>query len=117
MAPALRGVAQLLIGNTAFALPMLLDRRVDGVTAVVTSIDAVLRNKAAMLVWSLLIVVAIATGFATALVGLIVTMPAIGHAAWHAYRETIDPATWPAYPRRALPVASRWRAAASSTRE
>ena len=84
MALALRGVAQLLIGNTAFALPMLLDRRIAGVTA---------------------------------LVGLVVTMPAIGHAAWHAYRETIDPAAWPAYPGRALPVASRWRAAASSTRE
>ena len=81
---------------SAFALPMLLDRRVDGVTAVVTSINAVLRNKPAMLVWSLLIEAAIAIGFATALVGLIVTMPVIGHAGWHAYRETIDSAAWPA---------------------
>ena len=66
---------------SAFALPMLLDRRVDGVTAVVTSINAVLRNKPAMLVRSLLIEAAIAIGFATALVGLIVTMPVIAHAA------------------------------------
>ncbi len=90
--------AAVVFAASAFALPMLLDRRVDGVTAVVTSINAVLRNKPAMLVWSLLIVAAIAIGFATALVGLIVTMPVIGHAAWHAYRETIDSAAWPAYP-------------------
>lgn len=90
--------AAVVFAASAFALPMLLDRKVDGVTAVVTSINAVLRNKSAMLVWSLLIVAAIAIGFATALVGLIVTMPVIGHAAWHAYRETIDAAAWPAYP-------------------
>ena len=90
--------AAVVFAASAFALPMLLDRKVDGVTAVVTSINAVLRNKPAMLVWSLLIVAAIAIGFATALVGLIVTMPVIGHAAWHAYRETIDSAAWPAYP-------------------
>jgi uncharacterized membrane protein len=90
--------AAVVFSASAFSLPMLLDRRVDGVTAVVTSINAVLRNKRAMLVWAALIVGSILIGFLTALLGLIVTMPLIGHAAWHAYRETIDASQWPAYP-------------------
>lgn len=88
--------AAVVFAASAFSLPMLLDRRVDGITAVVTSINAVLRNKATMLVWAGLIVAAIAIGFATALVGLAVTMPVIGHAAWHAYSEVIDARAWPA---------------------
>ena len=83
---------------SAFALPMLVDRRADAVTAVVTSVNAVLRNKRAMVIWALLIVVSVGVGFATALVGLAVTMPLIGHATWHAYRETIDAAAWPVKP-------------------
>jgi uncharacterized membrane protein len=81
---------------SAFSLPMLLDRRTDGVTAAVTSVNAVLRNKPAMLVWICLILLAVAIGFATAFIGLVVTMPVIGHATWHAYRETIDASAWPA---------------------
>jgi len=63
---------------------------------VVTSINAVLRNKSAMATWIALIVMAVAIGFATAFVGLAVTIPVIGHATWHAYRETIDASAWPA---------------------
>ena len=89
--------ALVAFAASAFSLPMLLDRRTDGVTAVVTSINAVLRNKPAMIVWVALIIGAVAIGFATALLGLAVTMPLIGHATWHAYRETIDASAWPAY--------------------
>lgn len=88
--------ALVAFAASAFSLPMLLDRRTDSVTAVVTSINAVLRNKPAMAVWIALIVAAVAIGFATALLGLAVTMPVIGHATWHAYRETIDASAWPA---------------------
>jgi uncharacterized membrane protein len=89
--------ALVAFAASAFSLPMLLDRRTDGVTAVVTSINAVLRNKPAMIVWVALIIGAVAIGFATAFLGLAVTMPLIGHATWHAYRETIDASAWPAY--------------------
>jgi uncharacterized membrane protein len=81
---------------SAFSLPMFVDRRTDAVTAVVTSIHAVLRNRRAMAVWAALIVLAVLLGFATGLIGLGVTMPLIGHATWHAYRETIDASAWPA---------------------
>lgn len=89
--------ALIAFAASAFSLPMLLDRRADGVTAVVTSINAVLRNKGPMLVWVVLIVGAVAIGFATLLFGLALTLPLIGHATWHAYRETIDAGAWPAY--------------------
>ncbi len=81
---------------SAFSLPMICDRDADAITAIVTSVNAVLRNKPAMAVWALLIVGLTAIGFATALLGLAVVIPLLGYATWHAYRETIDASAWPA---------------------
>ena len=82
---------------SAFSLPMICDRDVDAVTAIVTSVNAVLRNKQAMLLWAICVVALTAVGFATALIGLAVVMPLLGHATWHAYREAIDASAWPAH--------------------
>jgi uncharacterized membrane protein len=87
--------AAIVFAATAFSLPMLLDRRTDAITAVVTSINATLRNKRTMLIWAMLIVAAVVVGFATLFVGFIVLMPLLGHASWHAYRATIDARMWP----------------------
>jgi len=86
----------IVFAATAFSLPMLLDRRADAVTAVVTSINATLRNKPAMCVWAALIVFSVVIGFATLFLGFIVLMPLLGHATWHAYRQAIDAGMWPA---------------------
>jgi uncharacterized membrane protein len=86
--------AAITFACSAFALPMIADREVDAVTAVVTSFNAVLRNKRAMLVWSGTIVALTALGFITGLVGLAVVIPLLGHATWHAYRDTIDAEAW-----------------------
>ncbi len=83
---------------SAFSLPMIVDRKADMVTAVVTSFNAVLRNKPAMIVWALLIIAAVAAGFVTGFIGFAVTLPLIGHATWHAYQETIDSSAWPRNP-------------------
>jgi uncharacterized membrane protein len=80
---------------SAFSLSMIMDRKADMVTAIVTSFNAVLRNKAVMLFWALLIVAAVVFGMLTAFIGLGLTMPLIGHATWHAYQETIDASAWP----------------------
>ena len=80
---------------SAFSLPMICDREADAIEAVVTSINAVLRNKPAMLVWVLLIVALTAAGFATALLGLTVAIPVLGYATWHGYLDTIDASAWP----------------------
>ena len=60
-----------------------------------TSINAVLRNKGAMIVWLTLIVLSLVLGVLTAFVGLIVIIPLIGYAAWHGYLETIDADDFP----------------------
>ena len=80
---------------SAFSLPMICDRDADAITAVVTSVNAVLRNKRAMAVWIVLIVALTAIGFATALLGLVVTIPLLGYATWHGYRDTVDASDWP----------------------
>jgi len=80
---------------SAFSLPMIMDRKTDAITAVITSVNAVLRNKLTMLVWAGIIVSFVAVGFLTFFVGFIVLLPLIGHATWHAYRETIDASDWP----------------------
>ena len=80
---------------SAFSLPMICDRDADAVTAIVTSVNAVLRNKRAMTVWVMLIVGLTALGFATALLGLALAIPLLGYATWHGYLETVDAAAWP----------------------
>ncbi|MFU8895850.1 MAG: DUF2189 domain-containing protein [Gammaproteobacteria bacterium] len=88
--------AAITFAASAFSLPMLMDRKADSITAVITSVNATLRNKPAMVVWLALIVTLTGIGFATAFVGLVVLFPLLGHATWHAYRDVIDASAWPA---------------------
>ena len=87
--------AALTFASAALSLPMIADREVDMITAVVSSINAVLRNKFTMALWAAIIATLTAIGFATAFVGLIVNMPWLAYASWHAYRQTLDPGAWP----------------------
>jgi uncharacterized membrane protein len=87
--------AAITFAVAAFSLPMIADRDVDMVTACISSINAVLRNKPAMLMWAGIICVATAIGFATALLGLGLVMPWLAYATFHAYRDTIDASAWP----------------------
>ena len=88
------GFAALVFASAAFSLPMIVDKESDMVTALISSVNAVLRNKPAMLVWSLCIVLLTAAGFATGYLGFIVIMPWLAFSAWHAYRQTIDAGPW-----------------------
>ena len=87
--------AAITFSASAFSLPMIMHRDVDTVTAIVTSINAVLRNRLAMMVWLALIMLGLLIGLLTAFVGLIVILPVIGFAAWHGYLETIDADDFP----------------------
>ena len=77
------------IGVTAF--PMLLDRDVGAAAAIATSVRAAMVNWRVMTGWAALIVIFTAAGIVTGCLGLIVTMPLIGHASWHAYRDLVPP--------------------------
>jgi uncharacterized membrane protein len=82
--------ASLVFAATVVSAPLLLDRDTDLLTAVTTSLRAVAENPLAMGVWASIIMVATALSMATAMLGFIVAIPVIGHATWHAYRETVD---------------------------
>src|SRR6266850_3225246 len=69
--------------------PMIFDRAADTRIAILTSIKAVCANPSAMIVWAALIAGLTAIGFATLLFGLVVVLPVVGHATWHAYRDLI----------------------------
>lgn len=81
--------ATIVFSSSVVALPMMLDRGTDAITSALTSINAVINNKGVMLLWALLIMVLTLVGFATAYLGFAVILPLIGHASWHAYRETV----------------------------
>ena len=84
--------AAIVFSASVVSLPMMLDRGTDAITSALTSVGAVVKNKGVMLLWAVIIVVLVAIGFLTAYLGLAVILPLIGHASWHAYRETVKPA-------------------------
>ena len=82
-------VALVVFSIGVVTAPMLLDRDVDVVSAIVTSVRCCQRNPGAMLLWAVIIAVLTAIGFATYAIGLLVVFPIIGHATWHAYRDLV----------------------------
>jgi len=80
---------------SVFSLPMIANRDVDVITAVISSVNAVLRNKPAMFVWAMLISLMTLIGFLTAGIGLIIIIPWLAYATWHGYREALDVSEWP----------------------
>ncbi|WP_421883428.1 DUF2189 domain-containing protein [Pacificispira sp.] len=71
----------------AISLPAMLDRRIDIFSAVTLSAVAVFRNAKPMMIWGTVIVTVVAAGMATFYIGLVVALPLIGFASWHAYRD------------------------------
>ncbi|WP_410499851.1 DUF2189 domain-containing protein [Chitinibacter sp. S2-10] len=83
-------LACFVFALTAVSIPMLADREVDSVTAMMTSLRAVAENLSTMAIWAAIIVALTAIGFATYLIGLIVIFPLLGHATWYAYKDLIE---------------------------
>jgi len=87
--------AALVFASAAFSLPMIVDKQTDMVTACVSSVHAVLRNKPAMMLWAICIVTLTAIGFATGFLGFVIIMPWLAFSAWHGYRATVLSSPWP----------------------
>jgi len=81
--------ATLVFAVSVVSVPMMLDRGNDAVSAAILSVQALAKNPGTMAVWALAIVLLTAIGLATFFVGLVITMPVIGHATWHAYRDCV----------------------------
>lgn len=71
------------------AVPLIVDRHASAIQAIRASLRAVLGNIPAMIVWSGLILLATIVGYAPLLLGLVVMVPLLGHATWHAYRGLV----------------------------
>jgi len=115
----------IILGNTAgflFALvvltisvvsfPLLLDRDVGAVEAVLTSYRAVRANPMVMAAWGLIVAVSLLIGSLPFLLGLTVIMPVLGHATWHLYRKVVEPDPTPRPELPGRPESERRRYAA-----
>ncbi len=85
-------LAFVLFSLTVVSIPLLVDREIDFVTGMITSVQVVIRNFPIMALWALMV------GFLTLLamiplfLGLLVVLPVLGHATWHLYRRVLEPA-------------------------
>lgn len=84
--------AVVLFSLTAVSLPLLLDKELDFVTAMLTSIAVVRKNPAVMLTWAAVIAVKTFLGMVPGLLGLFIVLPVLGHATWHIYRRALSSA-------------------------
>jgi uncharacterized membrane protein len=82
----------ILFSLTVVSFPLLLDRDVDFVTAMVTSVRAVVASPLPMIGWAAIIVVLLIVSSLPYFLGLLVTVPVLGHATWHLYRRIVAPA-------------------------
>ena len=83
-------LAAIVFIASAVSWPMILDRRESVITAMATSIKAVMQNKLVMLIWAALIGALFLVGLVTFYIGLLVIIPILGHATWHAYKELVE---------------------------
>lgn len=88
---AMGGVlAAPMFASSVVSMPLLLDRRVTLMQAVLTSWQTVLANPVPMALWAALIMGFTLLGLGSLLLGLIAVIPMLGHASWHAYRDLVD---------------------------
>lgn len=83
--------ALLVFVMSVVSFPLLLDRPVDAVTAVITSFRAVLANPLAMALWAFIIAAGLVVGSIPLFFGLAVVVPILGHSTWHLYRKVVGP--------------------------
>ncbi len=74
---------------TVFSLPMLVDRDVDFITAIITSLRALGGNRLVLAVWALFVAAALFAAMLPAFLGLLLVLPVLGHATWHLYRRAV----------------------------
>jgi uncharacterized membrane protein len=82
-------LAALVFSLSVVSIPMLADRKVDVLTAALPSLRAVRKNPGVMFRWAFIIALLTIVGMFTAFIGLLIIMPLLGHASWHAYKETV----------------------------
>ncbi len=83
-------MAAPVFASSVVAMPLLLDRQMNTLQAVLTSWKVVLTHPMPMVLWAFLIMGLSMMGILSLFIGLIVIVPMLGHASWHAYRDLVD---------------------------
>jgi len=83
-------LAVIMFSLSVVSLPMLLHRKIDFATALVSSFIATRLNLVPLTIWAAIIAAFIMLGIATDFVAMAVIFPLLGHASWHAYRELVE---------------------------
>jgi uncharacterized membrane protein len=83
-------MAAPLFASSVVAMPMLLDRRVTVLLGVLSSCKAVITHPVTMAFWAFLLMLFSLLGLFSLYLGLVLVVPLLGHASWHAYRELVD---------------------------
>lgn len=74
---------------TVISLPMLVDREVDFLTAIIVSLATVRSNTFVLFTWAILIAISLFVAMLPLFLGLLVILPVLGHATWHLYRRAV----------------------------
>lgn len=75
---------------SAFAIPLIVDKDSDSISAMQISFRSVKRNPGSMFVWAAIIASLTVIGVATAFVGLAIVFPILGYATWYSYRDVVE---------------------------
>ena len=84
-------LSAVLFSVTVIAMPMLLEREIDFISAMLTSVNVVRKNPLVMLSWAAIIMVTMLLSLVPAFLGLIFTLPILGHTTWHLYQRAVAP--------------------------
>jgi uncharacterized membrane protein len=84
-------ISFVLFCSTVIAIPLLLDREIDLITAIIMSFKAVFENLGPMIGWGVLVVALTFAALIPVFLGLLVVLPVLGHATWHLYKRVVAP--------------------------
>ncbi|MCU0832465.1 MAG: DUF2189 domain-containing protein [Rhizobiaceae bacterium] len=82
-------LALSMFSLTVIAMPMLLEREMDFITAMITSVKAVITSPVPMLGWGLIVTLAVIAACVPFFLGLLIVLPVLGHATWHIYKRAV----------------------------
>ncbi len=83
------GFSLLLFSLTVVSIPLILDRDVDFITGMITSVKAVLKSPVVLLSWGVFVTLAVMASFIPIFLGLLVVLPVLGHTTWHIYKKIV----------------------------
>lgn len=83
-------LALVLFMVTVVSVPMILDRDIDVISAMIVSVQTFNANRGPLLVWGGIVGTLILVAMIPAFLGMLLVFPVLGHATWHLYRRAVE---------------------------